>query len=401
MRVAWFDAFSGVSGDMMLGALLAAGWDPASLAGLPRRLGLEGVEISVRPVRKGAFAATQVDVRAAERQPHRHLHHVTAILEAADLPGEVRDRAIAVFRRLAAAEARVHGTTIEKVHFHEVGAADAIVDIAGVVLGLHELGVKQVYGSPLPLGGGFVDSDHGRIPIPAPATALLLEGVPVVSTPIRAELVTPTGAALLTTLAVDWGPPAAFRMGPVGLGAGARDLDEQPNVLRLVLGEVESGASGSTVTVLESALDDESPQVLADLLPRLLDAGALDAMIAPVLMKKGRPGHWLVVLAPPDRAETLANLVLAHTSTLGVRTRRERRIEAARTFEDVETPFGVIRMKVAELPGGSKKAFPEFESVKTAADASGRPVREVAEAARAAWTSGPPANSPSRSKKTD
>ncbi len=403
MKVAWFDAFSGVSGDMTLAALVDAGWSEQSLRDLPRRLRLEHVEVEVTRVRKGAFAATRVDVHAGERQPHRHLHHVTALLDAADLPESVRARAQAVFRRLAEAEATVHGTSLERVHFHEVGAADALVDIAGALWGLHELGIDRVHASPLPLGSGFVTCEHGRIPVPAPATLLLLKGCPVRASAIEAELVTPTGAALLAEVVSEWSPPREFRMTAVGIGAGTRDLEEQPNVLRLVIGDT-AGAPGlveGTVAVLETALDDESPQVLGDLVGELLDQGALDVMVAPVLMKKGRPGHWLVVLCAPERAESVATFLFARTSTLGVRHRLDSRWELRRSFEVVPTPFGDVRMKVAELPDGGRRALPEFEEVREAARRAGASPREVAEVAKMMWRQRERANPTSPSEKTD
>jgi uncharacterized protein (TIGR00299 family) protein len=293
-----------------------------------------------------------------------------------------------VFRRLAEAEAEVHGSTVEKVHFHEVGAVDAIVDIVGAVLGLEALGIERVHASALPLGGGFVDSEHGRIPVPAPATALLLRGAPVTPTDVRAELVTPTGAALLATLVEDWGPPPEFRLLKVGTGAGSRELAEQPNVLRLLVGEASAASPGRRpVAVLETALDDESPQFVGALIPKLLDAGALDAMIVPVLMKKGRPGHWLVVIAEPDASDRVANTILRETSTLGVRVRVDSRLELDRHADGVETPFGLVTLKVATLPDGSVRAIPEFESVRDAATRSGKTLREISEAAMAIWHS--------------
>ena len=386
MRIAYFDCFSGISGDMCLAALVAAGWPPAEVELLPSRLHLDGVSVQVGETRRGPFAATRVDVRVAGAQPHRHLHHVTAILEAADLPREVRERAAGVFRRLAEAEAEVHGTTVEKVHFHEVGAADALVDIAGTIAGLAALGIERVHASPPRLGRGFVESQHGRIPVPAPATALLLRGAPVELGDVEAELTTPTGAALLATLVEDWGPPPPFRFTRVGTGAGARELPGQPNVLRLFVGEAEAapapgGVTRRRVAVLETALDDENPQFVAALLPRLLEAGALDAMVVPGVMKKGRPGLMLVVVADVERAEPLARLLLAETSTLGVRVRHDERFELARRLDEVETPFGRIALKVASLPDGGSRAVPEFESVRAAAERAGRPLREVAEAA--------------------
>ena len=391
MRIAWFDCFSGISGDMTLGALVSAGWPAAEVQALPGRLGLEGVRVVVKEVRRGPLAALQVEVVVEEaRQPHRHLRDVEEVLARADLPAAVRERSLAVFHRLAAAEAEVHGTSVEKVHFHEVGAADALVDVAGALLGLESLGITRVHSSPPRLGRGSVRSEHGLIPVPAPATALLLRGAPVEIGEVQSELTTPTGAALLATLVEDWGPPPAFRLECVGTGAGSRDLAGQPNVLRVLIGEAQEPAGvGSLrhrrVAVLETALDDENPQYVGALLPRLLAAGALDAMVVPSVMKKGRLGMWLVVIAGPESADTLARLLLAETTSLGVRVRLDERLELERRAEPVETPFGRILLKVASLPGGGERAVPEFESVREAAERAGRPLREVAEAALAAW----------------
>ncbi len=392
MRIAWFDCFSGISGDMTLGALVSAGWEPAELAALPSRLGLEGVRVAVEHVRRGPFAAVHVEVEVEEqRQPHRHLADVERILAAADLPDAVRARAVAVFGRLARAEAEVHGTSVERVHFHEVGAADALVDVAGAALGLERLGIERVYSAPPVLGRGSVRSQHGLIPVPAPATALLLRGAPVEIGEVEAELTTPTGAALLATLVEDWNAPPGFRLERVGTGAGSRDLPTRANVLRVLIGEASGSPPGPRarrVAVLETALDDESPQVLGALVPRLLAAGALDAMVVPATMKKGRPGAWLVVVAEPARADALAHLLLAETSSLGVRVRLDERVELERRIERVETPYGPVDVKIATLPGGAERAMPEFESVRQLAERAGRPLREVSEAALAAWRAG-------------
>lgn len=386
MRIAWFECFSGISGDMTLGALVGAGWPAAELEAIPARLGLEGVTVAVGDVKRGAFAAKRVEVRLPEaKQPHRHLHHVRAILDRADLAPAVRERAQEVFRRLAEAEAAVHGTTVEKVHFHEVGALDALVDVTGAVEGLAALGIERVYASPPRLGRGQVVTEHGLIPVPAPATLRLLQGAPVEIGGAEAELTTPTGAALLATLVESWAPPR-FVPRAIGTGAGGRDLAEHANVLRLVVGDAEAALPASRrVTVLETALDDENPQFAAALIPTLLEAGALDAMLVPNVMKKGRPGLWLVALADPDRARAVASVLLAHSSTLGVRMREEDRLELPRRAESVETPFGRIELKVARLPDGGERAMPEFESLRRAAATSGRTLREIGETAVAAW----------------
>jgi hypothetical protein len=395
MRIAWLDGGSGISGDMTLGALVAAGWPAAEVEGLPRRLGLDSVRVEVSPVRRGALAATRVEVRVEEaKQPHRHLRHVEAILDGADLPAPTRERAKAVFRRLAEAEAAVHGSTVEQVHFHEVGAADALVDVAGAVEGLRALGVERVFAAPPVLGRGTVDTQHGRIPVPAPATALLLRGAPVELGDVETELTTPTGAALLATLVEDWSAPPPFTIRAVGVGAGARDPKERANVLRLTLGDTRqagvdlaapAGLVRREVAVLETAVDDENPQLLAAAAAALLDAGALDALLVPAHMKKGRPGTLLVVVAEPASAGALAAKLLAETSSLGVRVRHDARFELPRRTEEVETPFGRVAVKVAVLPDGSERAVAEFESVRAASARAGRALREVSEAAVAAW----------------
>ena len=389
MRIAYFDCFSGISGDMCLGALVSAGWPASDLESLPRRIGLDDVRVTVGSARRGPFAATRVEVAVAGRQPHRHLHHVIAMIDRAEVEPTVREKARVVFRKLAEAEAEVHGSTVDKVHFHEVGAADALVDVLGTLEGLHSLGVERCFASSLRLGRGSVASEHGPIPVPAPATTLMLRGAPVELPDVRAELVTPTGAALLATLVESWSAPPAFRLERVGTGAGGRDLEEQPNVLRLLIGDAETSLGRRRIAVLETALDDENPQFVAALMPRLAEAGALDAMLVPTLMKKGRPGTWLVVIAEPSRADALARILLTETTTLGVRLRFDERYELERSPAEVETPFGCVRLKVASLPGGGSRAVPEFESVRAAAEKAGRPIREVAEAALAAWRSGP------------
>ncbi|HVP15210.1 MAG TPA: nickel pincer cofactor biosynthesis protein LarC [Terriglobales bacterium] len=391
MRIAWFDCSSGISGDMTLGALVSAGWPEHEVESLPDRLGLEGVRVRVSEARRGPISAVRVEVDVeGPRQPQRKLDDVTALLARADLPPRARERAQEVFRRLAEAEGRVHGTPAAETHFHEVGAADALVDVAGAALGIEGLGIERVHAAPPRLGRGQVRSEHGLLPVPAPATAFLLEGAPVEIGEVEAELTTPTGAALLAAMVTDWSAPPVFRLERVGTGAGARDLPGQPNVLRVLIGESETGAGSGgpargRVAVLETALDDENPQVVGALVPRLLAAGALDAMVVPSVMKKGRPGMWLIVIAAPNDAAPLARMLLLETTSLGVRVRHEDRYELERRVDEVDTPFGRVALKIATLPGTGERAVPEFESVRAVAERAGRPLREVSEAALAAW----------------
>lgn len=397
MKIAYFDCFSGVSGDMLLGALIDAGWDPEELKGLPGRLGLTDVEIGIKRVRRGFLEAAKVDVHVGGPQPARHLADVLAILQGAELPDATRRRAAEVFERLAAAEAHVHGTTPAEVHFHEVGAADALVDVTGACLGLERLGVDAVYSSALPLGRGTVRAQHGVIPVPAPATARLLRGVPVEMPDIEAELVTPTGAAILVTVVERWGYCPSFTVASEGLGAGGRDLDEQPNALRLFLGEITETATAApstgpvtrgSVSVLETAIDDAPPQHLAPLLPQLLAAGALDAFLTAIVMKKGRPALLLTCLCHTGDEEKLAGLIFQQTPTLGIRHRREERFELARRQVQVKTSFGMVEAKVATLPDGAERLMPEYESVARVAGERGVSLLELTRAVISAWENG-------------
>ena len=385
MKVAYVQPFSGISGDMTLGALVDLGFGRDELAALPAALGLEGVTIEFHDVRRGVFRAQQVEVRCAAKQPHRHLHHVRAILEGGALPAPVVERAVAVFTRLAQAEAEVHGEPVEKVHFHEVGAADAIVDIAGACLGFHRLGVEAIYVAPIVVGSGTVESAHGTLPVPAPATARLLAGVPVDFTPLEGERTTPTGAALAVTLASGFGPPPPFRLLAQGVGAGGRDPKDRANVLRIVLGDTAGEVSRRTIAVVETTLDDASPQTVAHVAQRLLELGARDAFVTPVLMKKGRPGVTLTALCDPGRVDDVAALLFRETTAIGLRVRHEERFELARSEARVRLPEGEVRLKVVTLPDGSLRARPEHESLAELARASGANLEALAARALAAW----------------
>jgi uncharacterized protein (TIGR00299 family) protein len=385
MKHAHFDCVSGVAGDMTLAALVSAGWPVAELEALPARLRLDGVRVQVSDVRRGPFAAKHVHVDCPEQQPHRHLHHIEAILDQADLPASVRDRAKQVFLKLAEAEgrgARQHGP---EVHFHEVGAGGRDRGHhRRALLGLSQLDVGTVGASQLHHSAAARWIRSTAHPVPAPATAALLS--PAGAVRAGGGLVTPTGAALLATLVRTWGDAPPFRLTAVGTGAGTREFPDHPNILRILLGDLEPAASGAhagerRVAVLETAVDDENPQFVAAAVSDLLAQGALDAMVAPVTMKKGRSGMWLVVVCEPGDASRLAELVLTRTNSLGVRVREERRIELPRKILEVNTEFGAIQVKVAVLPGGNVRAVPEFESVLQAAKRSGVTVHVVSAAA--------------------
>ncbi|MCP4591102.1 MAG: nickel pincer cofactor biosynthesis protein LarC [bacterium] len=386
MTLAYFDCFSGASGDMILGALIDAGLSVdvlrARLAGLP----LDGYALSAEKITKQGFAATQATVELdGKAAPHRHLADIVAIINAGGLPGAVRDQAVAIFEHLAAAEARAHGSSIDRVHFHEVGAVDAIVDVVGAVAGLHELGVTRVVCSPIPTGSGTVRCAHGVMPVPAPGTAALLEGIPLLPTDEPGELTTPTGAAILTTLAQDFGPIPAMTIERTGYGAGRRDGCNRPNLLRIFLGGASADGATDEVRVLECNLDDVPAETVGYCVQKLLDAGALDAYVVPITMKKSRPGVILSVLARPEDEARLGEIVFRETTTLGIRSNAARRMKLDRRHDTVETPFGPLRVKVGTRAGVTYTACPEHEDCRQAAEAHGVPLKTVVQAAQMVW----------------
>jgi uncharacterized protein (TIGR00299 family) protein len=394
MKVVYFDCPSGAAGDMIMAALIDAGTPLDRLREELGKLRLPGWELSVREVMKGAFRATKVDVvidRSAHHV-HRSLSDILAILGASTLPPKITADAARIFTRLADAEARAHGTTREAVHFHDVGAVDAIVDVVGGVLALSLLGVERVHCSALPIGGGMVNGPHGKIPMPGPGTAELLRGFPVVDTGVQAELVTPTGAAILTTLAEGAGRMPAMTVASVGYGAGTMDLPTIPNLLRCFVGEtaavlpsvIGSGEPGDeTVVQLETTIDDMSPQLYEPLMERLLERGALDVFLTPVIMKRSRPGVVLTALCPPDRVGELSRLLFEESSTIGVRWAERRRARLDRRMVTVHTVYGAIACKVSSFEGRVVTVTPEFAEVVRIAGEKSLPVREVLDQARA------------------
>jgi hypothetical protein len=373
-RVLYIDAAGGLAGDMLAGALLDLGWPLSELRELAGRLGLEGVRVEERRAEHRGLAARRIEVLVEADQPRRRLAEVRRCV--AGLPEEVAAAASAVFQRLAEAEARVHGAAAEEVHFHEVGAADALVDVAAFCGGLAWLGWPRVVCSPLPLGRGFVRAAHGELPLPAPAVVHLLEGAPVTDWPEQVETVTPTGAALAAALADSWGGPPAMRLVASGTGGGSRSSGQRPNVVRLWLGEEEAAPAGGRVVEIVCHLDDMSPEDLTLAMERLLAAGALDAAAAPLVMKKGRLGAELVVLARPEEAEALAALALEQTTSLGVRLRPVERRVLEREVIAVDSPWGPARVKRARA-GGGWRYHPEADDVAAICRRTGLPPAEV------------------------
>ncbi len=444
MRIAHLDCFAGISGDMFLGALLDAGVPPHVLHEAAAALNL-GVTLKVETVDRSGISCTKVYVMegdrladstsedgahahqapprdaayskqlktqhlhkgghshthehgpslAQEEEPHGHAHGrsltvIRTLIEQAPLADAVKKTAIHAFELLGHSEARIHNVPVDDIHFHEVGAVDAIVDIVAASAGIHHLQIGAWYCSPLNIGGGMVECAHGTFPVPAPATADLLRGVPTYSAHVQKELVTPTGAALVRALNPVFGPQPAMTVEQIGYGAGTRDPKGFPNALRLSVGgiskgPVEENGNAETVTVLETALDDLSPQVLAYVAETLLAKGALDVMLTPVVMKKGRPGTLLTVLCEPGESHALESVILSETSTLGVRVRQDRRIVLDRRVMSVTTEFGDIRMKIGSLAGEELNAAPEFEDCRAAAARCGVALKRVQQAAIAAY----------------
>lgn len=383
MRVAYFDCPAGASGDMILGALVDAGCPLAAIEDALRALGVTGWRVAPQPVKRGGLRGTHLVV---ETHPAARFHDLAEMLEPikrSALPASVKERATAILSRLAEAESRVHGVPVEAVHFHEVGALDTLVDVVGAVAALDALRVEAVYVSAFPLGGGTVETAHGRLPVPAPATAELLRGFAVYDNGLRAELVTPTGAAILTTLAIAGGlPPLA--LDTIGWGAGTRELPV-PNLLRVLIGTLAAPVDAPTesLTAVETTIDDMSPQLYEPLIEGLLEAGALDVYLTPVIMKRSRPGVVVTALVSPERVGEVATLLFRETTTIGVRWREFQRTRLPRELVRVETAVGPVTFKVSRLGGRVVTVTPEFEEIRRLARERGLPVRELLEQVRA------------------
>jgi pyridinium-3,5-bisthiocarboxylic acid mononucleotide nickel chelatase len=386
--IGWLDAASGASGDMMLGALVDAGTDLAAIESAVLAVAPERITLSSEQVTRGGLRARRVVVDVAESVTHRRLDDVVELIERAEIEQTVRQRAVSVFTALAEAEAAVHGTTVDRVHFHEVGALDAIADIVGVCAGFSALGLDQVHCSPVAVGSGSISTEHGQLSVPPPAVASLLRGVPTYAGMGEAELCTPTGAALLTHWVTHWGPQPPMAVSAIGTGAGGRDFSTHANVLRLLVGE-PSTASGSTAgagsrqtVVLETNVDDLDPRLWPRVLSLLLQRGASDAWLTPVLMKKGRAAHTLSVLVRSERLDQVRATVYAETSAIGMRSHPVDKHELDREIQVVEVEGHQIRVKVAKSEGSVVNVQPEYDDVVAAADALGRPAKSVlAEAA--------------------
>lgn len=387
MRIAYLDCASGISGDMMLGALVDAGVELSAVQTGIDSLGLPSCRLATEEMKKKGFRALQLTVEHEPEHAHRHLHHIVEMIEGSTLTARQQELALSIFRRLAEAEAKVHGSTIEKVHFHEVGAVDSIADIVGSAIAWDLLGVERIVSSPIPTGSGFVEIAHGRCAIPAPATAELLAGVPLAASDVGGELTTPTGAAIVASLVDEFGPLPAMTISKIGYGAGQADF-AHPNLLRLIVGETsESAVARDQIVLLETNLDDTTGEAIAHCCTRLWEAGALDVATTALQMKKGRPGVLLSVQCQPADADNLAEIMFRETTTLGLRRATLERMTLPRRSMTVVTRWGEIEGIVAELPDGSPRFSPEYESCRETADKQKVALAEVQAAAHRAFQS--------------
>ena len=385
MKTLYFDCFAGASGDMILGAMVAAGVDPNFLKQQLSQIPVAGFSVDFEIVNRSGLSATYARVETAPEHSHRHLADIEQIIQRSDLSGSVKQRAVQIFTRLAEAEARVHNEPIDRVHFHEVGALDAIVDVVGAAICFEFLKIDRFVCSPLHVGSGMVQMAHGRFPIPPPAVAELLKGVPFYAGDIKGELLTPTGAAIITTVCSEYGPVPQITIESMGYGAGTREYPDFPNVLRVFVGETESTvATDERLWMIETNLDDASPQIIGHVMDRVLESGALDCFFTPVQMKKNRPGVLLSVLCRSDEKEAVMKLLFMETTTLGVRSYEVGRRALQRSVVRVETQYGPIDVKVAHLDGRVVNEMPECEQCREAAARAGVPLKVVEEAARLA-----------------
>ena len=384
MKLAYFDCFAGAAGDMIVGALLDAGADAETLrAGLASLAG--GIGIRCEAVQRGGIAGTMFHVQQSGDSPHRGLADILAMIDSADLPGRVAERAKAIFTRLGQVESQIHQVDLKHVHFHEVGAVDSIADIVGACLALESLGVDRIVCSAIPVGSGTVTCDHGQFPLPAPATAALLAGVPTKPGPNEGEATTPTAAAILTTLADTFGQTPAMTVDAIGYGAGTREGDAVPNLLRVFLGEASEDGSADTVVELSANIDDCTGEIIGAAIDKLLAAGCVDAWAAPIVMKKSRPAWMLSALCTEADVAAVEEIFFRETTTFGVRRRHCARRKLDRRYETVETPYGPIRIKLGLLEGRIVTASPEFADCAASADTHHVPVREVLASATAAY----------------
>lgn len=387
MKTLYFDCFSGASGDMILGALFDLGVDASEVARQIGGLGLNGYSISPSKVDRSGITATYAGVSAPDEKKHRHLSDIERMIEGASLSDGVKGMSLRIFRRLGEAEAKIHNIPVEKVHFHEVGALDSIIDIVGSCIGFEALGIERFMCSTLQVGGGFAQMAHGKFPVPPPAVSELLKGFKISSGPVEGELLTPTAAAIISTLCEESSGMDGLEILATGYGAGTKEFEKMPNVLRLILGQSEGHASAEeahrghshadSLVVLETNLDDVSPEILGYVMETAFEKGALDCWFSPIQMKKNRPATLLSLLCEPHRKDDFIELLIKETPTLGVRVREVQRICLSREIATIDTRFGQVPVKIAKFGDRVTNAKPEYEAMKAIAQREGVPLRDV------------------------
>lgn len=378
MKIAYFDCFSGISGDMVLGALLDLGVPEKVLLEALERLPVKGYSFHVTQEKRGAIAGTRVRIEI-DHQPSRTFSDIESLILKSDLDDPVKEMSLDIFRRLAEAEAEVHQMPMDQVHFHEVGALDSILDVVGAAIGLHVLSIDKVYASRIPLGGGFVHTHHGVLPVPCPATVLLLKGASVYDSGIKRELVTPTGAAILAALAQSYGPMPDMTLQATGYGVGSHPASDPPNLLRILCGTAPVSYLQRQLLMVETHIDDMNPEFYGYVLDQLFALGVLDVALVPIQMKKNRPGTLLRVLLEPALEPRVLELLFRETTTLGVRVQEVKRVELVREIKEIGTHYGLCRVKSVILPGGERQILPEYEECKRIAEVHGLPLRKVYE----------------------
>jgi pyridinium-3,5-bisthiocarboxylic acid mononucleotide nickel chelatase len=382
MRIAYFDCFSGASGDMILGSLIDAGLSPRRLREELKKLRIPMVHLRAKKVLKGGISGTQVIVEGkSERRSHRNLKEILRIIERSGIEAEVKEKSKEIFKQIASVEAKIHQTPMEEVHFHELGGLDSIVDIVGSIWGIRQLGIEKIHVSKVNVGAGFVKCEHGILPVPAPATLSLMEGKPIYSSGVERELLTPTGAAILTILGSEFAPMPLMKVDRIGYGAG-RDNLTHPNLLRLIIGTSESTSEKERVAVIETNIDDMNPQFYDYVMEKLFAMEVLEVFITPILMKKNRPGHLLTVICSSEKLPFVTKFLLRETTTLGLRWHEEERAKTDREILTKETKYGKIRFKLARWEGRIVNLSPEYEDCKRLALKNGIPLKEVFEEAK-------------------
>jgi uncharacterized protein (TIGR00299 family) protein len=381
MKIAYFDCFSGASGDMMLGALIDAGLSPRRLREELKKLGLPKVHLKVKKVLRGGIAATRVSVEGRSDKHHRHLEELLKIINRSSIEAEVKEKSKEIFHRIASVEAEIHQKPTKEIHFHEIGGLDSIVDIVGSVWGIGQMGIDEIHVSRVNVGGGFVKCEHGILPVPAPATLALMEGKPIYSSGMERELLTPTGAALLTSLGCQFGPMPVMKVERIGYGAGRDDLSH-PNLLRLMIGTSLGNSEKERVTIIETNIDDMNPQFYDFLMERLFEMEVREVFLTPILMKKSRPATLLTVICTSERLSSVIEFLMKETTTLGIRWREEERSCAEREMLNLQTRYGKVRFKLAQWEGKVVNLSPEYEDCRRLALKKKVPLKDIYEEAK-------------------